>query len=140
MKKDEFAELCQRGVLYVYPSTRGRTITRGGIEPNGAHWIYCGGDAFHVLATSNLTEREFPGGVTWEDGEGVPAFTIMDEGKCEEFNPAELARERAASFAEVATAAGADWFRIQIAGARTLKADALKWIRPGRAASDAPPE
>lgn len=140
MKNQEFAELCQRGVLYVYPSTRGRTITRGGIESNGAVWIYCGGEAFHVLAITNLNEREFSGGVTWEDSEGVPAFTIMDESTCEECNPAELARERDTAFAEVSTAAGADWYRIQIAGARALKPDALKWIRPGRAASDAPPE
>lgn len=137
MKPEPFSELARRGVLYVYPATTGIVTARGGVEKNGAHWLLCG-DGFHVLPVANLTERQFSGGVTWEDGNGLPAFTLMEETACEEINPAEAERERAEVFDGTTTPWGREWYRQNIAGAASAGPEHMTWKKP-RAASDAPP-
>lgn len=139
MKPEQFSELCRRGALYVFPATVGIVTVRGGVESNGAHWILCvDSKGFHLLPTANLKERQIPGGVTWEDDNGVPAFTLMDQVLCEEVNPDDAESARAALFAEVTTPSGSIWYQQQIAGAADAGPEQMAWIRP-RTAYDGPP-
>lgn len=130
MKPEQFSDLCRRGIFYNYPATAGETVVRGGVEKNGAHWIVTP-DGFHTLPTANLTAREFSGGVTWSDADGLVAFTIIDQALCEELNAADVDRERDAAFGETLTAAGSEWLKTAIEGARAATPETMTYHRPG---------